>query len=147
MSYLCAAHRLQVSRSPELAHALWQGAFQQGQQAYLARDWPRARNFFGCAFDIAKVRLADAEQGLISPFNEVCLVASADYLARTLQQLWRLWEAEAVARFAHHHLARLQAQRHLTADRRRHLARLDADIQALLACLFDDASPVAAGLH
>lgn len=146
MNYLCAMHRRQVSRSPELAYALWQTAFQQGQQAYWQGDWHRARRGFGSAFDVARIRLADAEQGLISPFDESRLVASADGLARSLYQLGIGQEAEAVARFAHHYLVRQQARCHLTRDRRRQLARLAADVQALLAGLFD-ALPVADGVH
>lgn len=135
MDYLCGHHRAQVARSVALAQALWAGAYSQGQQAFLTRDWERARRFFGSAWDIVRIRTNDAGLGLVSGFDAVRLLDTAEYHANTLTELGYWQEAQAVALNCRAHLLGA-ATKSLTRENAACMRHLDVRVQALLSVVF-----------
>lgn len=117
MQYLCLSHRVQVARSAALARKLWLSALQHGQAAMLDKNWPSAERFFGCAFEIAKIRMNDRCRGQLSAFDEAPLVASAQYFAQALCELQRFEQANSVAQLVRHHLVRKIAQSKATENK------------------------------
>ncbi|UTA47204.1 hypothetical protein L1F30_13665 [Simiduia sp. 21SJ11W-1] len=55
--------------------AYWRRAMQLAQASRLKGEYERAAAAYACAFDIARLRLADSEQGLLSGFGPAQLVA------------------------------------------------------------------------
>lgn len=135
MVYLCGHHRAQVARSVALAQALWAGAFSQGQQAFLVRDWARARSFFGSAWDIVRIRANDGGLGLVSGFDAERLLDTAEYHAHTLTELGYWHEAQAAALCARAHLVDVCAKP-MTQENAARMRRLEARGQALLSVVF-----------
>lgn len=87
MPFLCPKHKTAVVHNENTAHELWQGAVLNGDHAFNRCQFERARAFFGCAFEIAKIRLVAepcVDDALITPQH---LTQASSRLVNTLYML------------------------------------------------------------
>lgn len=119
MRGLCGYHKAQVARSAALAHAYWLSALNNASQWSRLGDWRAVHQAYASAFDIARLRLHDAERGILSVFSDAQLV-------RTLHLWLAVPEGGAAVqealRFTHNYLHQKQCAP-LTCEKRAELAQ------------------------
>lgn len=87
MSFLCPKHRTAVADNEVTAQELWHGAMLNGEQAFNRCQFEQARSFYGCAFEIVKIRLVAkpcADEALLTPQH---LAEASSRLVNTLYLL------------------------------------------------------------
>ncbi len=91
MAFLCEKHLNIVKNNPALGLRLWQGAFANGEGAYRKHNWKSACSFFGAAYEISSVCMAER----VPAFDPMHVSNAGQCLVNSLCQLGDLPKAQS----------------------------------------------------